>query len=101
LGVSLLALTKGALGQVMQNTGYDGADAVLDRLRQARGEQDIRVAIGDLRQRFYEDVPAVFLAWPQITRAVDSRFDIGNPSDPDIFANLWRWHLVSGQTASR
>jgi peptide/nickel transport system substrate-binding protein len=92
---------KGALGQVMQNTGYDGADAVLDRLRQARGEQDIRVAIGDLRQRFYEDVPAVFLAWPQITRAVDSRFDIGNPSDPDIFANLWRWHLVSGQTASR
>lgn len=94
---------KGALGPVMQNTGYDGADAVLDRLRQARDDhpEDIRVAVGDLRQRFYEDVPAVFLAWPQITRAVDTRFDIGNPSDPEIFANLWRWHLASSQTASR
>lgn len=92
---------EGALGQVMQNTGYNGADAVLDRLRQAHEEPDIRVAVGDLRQRFYEDVPAVFLAWPEVTRAVDSRFDIGNPSDPEIFANLWRWHLASSQTASR
>jgi peptide/nickel transport system substrate-binding protein len=92
---------KGAVGQVMQNTGYTGADAVLDRLRQAYREEDIRVAVGDLRQRFYEDVPAVFLAWPEITRAVDTRFDIGNPSDPDIFANLWRWHVASSQTASR
>ena len=93
----------GALGPVMQNTGYNGADAVLDRLRQARDDQpeDIRVAIGDLRQRFYDDVPAVFLAWPEITRAVDTRFDIGNPSDPEIFANLWRWHFAFSQIASR
>jgi peptide/nickel transport system substrate-binding protein len=92
---------NGALGQVMQNTGYSGADAVLDRLREAHKEEDIRVAVGDLRQRFFDDVPAVFLAWPQIMRAVDTRFDIGNPSDPEIFANLWRWHFASSQTASR
>ncbi len=92
---------KGALGRVMQNTGYDGADAVLDRLRLARADEDIRVAIGDLRRRFYEDVPAVFLAWPEVTRAIDAKFDIGNTSDPEFFASLWRWHLASSQTASR
>ena len=81
--------------------GPDGADGVLDRLRQAREEEDIRIAIGDLRQRFYEDVPAVFLAWPKITRAVDTSFDIGNRDDPEIFANLWRWRPAATQTAAR
>jgi peptide/nickel transport system substrate-binding protein len=93
-----------AMGPAMQNTGYTGADAALDQLRQALIEDDIRVirvAVGDLRQRFYEDVPAVFLAWTQTTRAVDSRFDIGNPNDPEIFANLWRWRLAPIQTAAR
>ena len=92
---------KGALGPVKQNTGYDGADAILDRLRASWKEEDIRIAVGDLRQRFFEDVPAVFLAWQQITRVVDKRFDIGNTNDPEIFPNLWRWHLATTQTASR
>ncbi len=92
---------KGALGPVMQNTGYNGADAVLDRLREVHKDDEIRIAVGDFRQRFYEDVPAVILAWTQTTRAVDARFDVGNPSDPEIFANLWRWQLASPQLASR
>ena len=90
---------NGALGPVKQNTGYTGADSVLDRLRQARDEDSIRIAVGDLRQRFYDDVPAVFLAWTQTTRAVDAHFDIG--SDPEIFGNLWRWHFAATQLASR
>jgi peptide/nickel transport system substrate-binding protein len=92
---------NGALGPVTQNTGYNGADAVLDRLRQAREDEDIRIAVGDLRQRFYDDVPAVFLAWTQTTRAVDARFDIGDRADPEIFSNMYRWHLASMKTASR
>jgi ABC-type transport system substrate-binding protein len=95
---------KGALGPVMQNTGYSGADDVFDRLRQARlpeDEKDIRIGVGDLRQRFFEDVPAVFLAWTKTTRAVDARFDVGNRNDPDIFANLWKWQLASPQMATR
>ena len=81
---------NGALGPVMQNTGYSGADAVLDRLRQARDGRAISgSAVGDLRQRFYDDVPAVFLAWTQTTRAVDARFDIGDPSrSRDLLANI-------------
>ncbi|HEU4937058.1 MAG TPA: ABC transporter substrate-binding protein [Vicinamibacterales bacterium] len=90
-----------AMGSAIQNTGYTGADAALDQLRQALTEDDFRIAVGDLRQRFYEDVPAVFLAWTQTTRAVDSRFDMVNPNDPEIFANLWRWRVAPEQTASR
>jgi peptide/nickel transport system substrate-binding protein len=92
----------GALGGVLQNTGYNGADAALDRLRQARHDEDIRTAVGDLRQRFYDDVPAVVLAWTQVTRAVDARrFDIGDRSDPEILANMYKWRLATAQTASR
>lgn len=92
---------SGALGTVLQNTGYNGADAVLDRLRQAWHDEDIRIGVGDLRQRFYDDVPAVFLAWTQVTRAVDARFDVLDRADPEIFANMWKWRPASMQTASR
>jgi peptide/nickel transport system substrate-binding protein len=74
-----------------QTTGYSGADDALDMLRRARLDADIRAALGTLRQRFYEDAPAAFLAWPETTRAVDTRFDLGDRSDPELFANLWRW----------
>ena len=62
---------------------------------------EIREAIGDLRQPVYEDAPAAFLAWIQITRAVDSRFDVGDRSSPEVFSNLWRWHLADATSASR
>ena len=93
---------KGALGAVRQNTGYDGADDVLDRLRQARdNDKDVRLAIADLRQRFYDDVPAVFLAWTETTRAVDARFDIGDGAAPEILANMYKWRPATTQTATR
>ncbi len=84
-----------------QDSGYSGADAVLDQLRVALSEGDLRAAVGDLRRRFYEDAPAAFLAWTQITRAVDARFDVGDRSDPDLFANLWRWRTVTREQAAR
>jgi len=92
---------NGALGTVRQDIGYNGADSVLDRLRGAREPEDIRIGVGDLRQRFYDDVPAVFLAWPQTTRAVDVRFDLGDRADPEIFANMNKWRLATVQSASR
>ncbi len=84
-----------------QNSGYTGADVALDRLRLSRSDDEIRSAIGDLRQRFYEDAPAAFLAWTQVTRAVDARFDVGDESSPDVFGNLWQWHLADATSASR
>jgi peptide/nickel transport system substrate-binding protein len=84
-----------------QNSGYTGVDAILDGLRTVRPDPEVRTAVSDLRERFYQDVPAAFLAWPETTRAVDVRFDLGDRSTPDLFANLWKWHPADYQRASR
>ncbi len=88
-------------GAAYQDTGYAGADEALDRLREALQDSDVRAAVADLRQRFYEDVPAAFIAWPETTRAVDARFDIGDRSNPDIFASLWRWRAAAPDRGTR
>jgi peptide/nickel transport system substrate-binding protein len=84
-----------------QNSGYRGVDTVLERLRTARTDPEVRAAVADLRERFYEDVPAAFLAWPETTRAFDARFDIGDRTNPDVFANLWKWRHTEQQSASK
>jgi peptide/nickel transport system substrate-binding protein len=79
----------------LQDSAYSGVDHALEQLRQARTEPETRAAVGDLRAQFYEDAPAAFLAWIQTSRAVDSRFDLGDRSDPEVFTNLWRWRTVA------
>jgi peptide/nickel transport system substrate-binding protein len=93
--------TRPGANAEFQDTGYTGADAALDRLRQGRTDSDIRSAVGDLRQRFYEDAPAAFLAWTQVTRAVDARFDVGERSSPEIFSALWQWRLTDSRRAAQ
>jgi peptide/nickel transport system substrate-binding protein len=75
----------------MQNSGYTGADALLDQLRAAQSEAEIRSAVADLQQRLHEDAPAVFLTWLETIRALDRRFTMGERDDPDVFANVWKW----------
>jgi peptide/nickel transport system substrate-binding protein len=84
-----------------QSTGYSGANTVLDDLRRSYNDADVRIAMVNLRQRFYEDVPAAFLAWPETTRAVDARFDIGDKSEPEVLSNIWQWHAGTEQKAQR
>jgi hypothetical protein len=84
-----------------QSSGYTGVDSILDRLRIVQPDAKVRTAVADLRDRFYQDVPAVFLAWPETTRAVDVRFEVGDRSDPDVFTNVWKWHPAERQRASR
>jgi peptide/nickel transport system substrate-binding protein len=86
---------------VYQDSGYTGADGALERLRHSLGDSEIRSGVGELRQQFYEDAPAAFLAWTENTRAVDVRYNVGERSDPEIWANLWRWRLADTQQASR
>jgi peptide/nickel transport system substrate-binding protein len=78
-----------------EDFGYRGADAILEHLRTVRSESEIRITIADLQQQFYEDAPAVFLAWQETTRAVSARFDVGERADPDVYANLWRWRAAA------
>jgi peptide/nickel transport system substrate-binding protein len=76
---------------VLLNSGYTGADKVFDHLRTVRSDAEVRAAVADLQQRFYEDAPAVFLAWQQTTRAVDARIDVSDGAEPDVFTNMRRW----------
>jgi hypothetical protein len=84
-----------------QNSGYKGVDSILDRLRIVQPDSELRAIVADLRDRFYQDVPAAFLAWPETTRGVDVRFELGDRSDPDLFANVWKWRPAERQRASR
>ena len=75
-------------------TGYAGADAVLDRLRVARTDDDLRQAVRDLQRTMHEDPPAVFLYWGQASRAVSRRFVLPAGDGVDILRSVDRWRLV-------
>lgn len=77
--------------RALQKSGYTGADGPLDSLRQSTSDEEVRTAIIRLTQKFHEDAPAVFIAWLEVTRAVDSRFNVGEKNGEDPFANIWQW----------
>jgi peptide/nickel transport system substrate-binding protein len=87
-------------------TGYKAADAVLDRLRGTTDEAKTRSAVSDLQQIFFDDPPAIFIAWPQVARVVSTKFNVrdeegrdlagGKPTvrddkGRDVWFSLWRW----------
>jgi hypothetical protein len=81
-------------------TGYSAADDILERIRGGDlSDPEMHAAVADLQQRFFDDPPAVFLARPEMTRAVSARFDLGD--DSDIFANVWRWRRSQDTRAAR
>ena len=51
--------------------------------RTARTDAESASRSAILRQRFYEDVPAVFLAWHGNNARGDARFDVGDRTDPE------------------
>lgn len=73
------------------NTGYKAADAVLDRIRAAGSDEEVRAAVADLHQVLYADPPAAFLVWPETSRAVLDRFDLVPEQKRDVLTNLWMW----------
>jgi hypothetical protein len=75
-------------------SGYRGADAALDALRHADSDPDLRDRLRAVRERFREDPPAIFLCWPQATRAVSTRFALPVGEDRDILSSLARWQAV-------
>ena len=77
------------------NTGYHGADDAFDRFRLAGTKDETRAAVAALVERFHEDVPALFIAWVEVTRAVDTRFVVANDQAPDPFMNLRQWRLAA------
>jgi peptide/nickel transport system substrate-binding protein len=77
------------------NSGYTGADAALDRLREARNETELRAAAVAVQRVMREDPPAVFLFWREMARAVSTRFILPNITERDIIKTLPQWQLAA------
>jgi hypothetical protein len=75
----------------LQNSGYTGADALLDRLRRSTSDEEMPHAVAALVHRFQEDAPAVFIAWLEVTKAIDSDIAVGESNAQDPFMNIGQW----------
>jgi peptide/nickel transport system substrate-binding protein len=85
----------------LNNSGYRSADAVLDRIRGALTDEEVRTGVAELQQVLHDDPPAAFLAWQEQTRAVSTKFDVAAEKNRDILTNLWQWRPASTKQASR
>ena len=74
--------------------GYTGANAVLDRLRAARTDDEVRSAVHGLQRTMHEDPPAAFLYWGRASRAVSRRFELPPGDDQDILRSIERWRVA-------
>jgi peptide/nickel transport system substrate-binding protein len=83
------------------NSGYRAADAVLDRIKAAGTDNEIRKGFAELVKIMHEDPPAAFLAWQVTSRAVATKFDVAYEADREIFGNLWKWRPAGTQQAAR
>lgn len=81
-------------------TGYSGADAALDRVRRAIGDEEERAAIHAFQETIRDDPPALFLCWGQTSRAVRRTFVVPEDPDRDILATIAQWR-VAGFPARR
>jgi ABC-type transport system substrate-binding protein len=83
------------------DSGYVAADGPLDRMREARSEEETRAAVADLARVLHDDPPAAFLAWQTTTRAVSTRFSVVAEPGRDILSSIWQWRPVAPTQASR
>lgn len=83
------------------NSGYTAADAALDRLRETFDDADTKRAVGDLQRVFYEDPPAIFVAWPQTSRAISARIHVPYENSMDVVGRLWRSEWAAPGTAQK
>ncbi len=83
--------TSGPENAAAQNSGYRGADELLDAVRRSTSDDQMRSCLAALAQRFYDDAPAAFIAWTEVTRAVAARFSVGESTTHDPFSNIWQW----------
>jgi peptide/nickel transport system substrate-binding protein len=79
---------KRLLGEL--NSGYTAADATLDRLRDTFNDAELKSTVGELQRIFYEDPPAIFVAWPQTSRAISARIRVPYENSMDVVGRLWR-----------
>ncbi len=85
----------------MIDSGYQAADAALDRLNGARTDEEMRAAMVDLQRVMRDDPPVVPLCWSESSRAISGRFRAPGPNDRDIWSTVWQWQPVrDGKSSS-
>lgn len=80
---------------IVINSGYSAADPVLDKIRAARSDDEVRSGVAELGRVMHDDPPAAFLVWPEMSRAVLTQFDVVPQDKRDILTNLWMWRPAS------
>jgi ABC-type transport system substrate-binding protein len=76
-------------------SGYRAADEPLDRIRVSSSDAETRAAVADLQRTFHDNPPAVFLAWPHETRAIDTSFIVPYDRDHDVLGRVWEGRPAS------
>jgi ABC-type transport system substrate-binding protein len=72
--------------------GAPTSDGALDRVRDAKSEDEYREAVAALNQNFMDDPPAIFLAWSVRARAVSRRFTVtGVEPGRDVLGTIRLW----------
>jgi hypothetical protein len=75
--------------------GYSAADRELDAMHLAETEEDLQRALASVFHRMQDDPPAIFIAWPEVSRAASNRFAIPLEPGTDILGiNLRHWTLA-------
>jgi ABC-type transport system substrate-binding protein len=82
-------------------SGYTAADRALDKLRAAIADDDVRSAVADVQQAFFDDPPAIFLAWTKVTRALTREFQVPDQGPRDIFGTIRQWQPVRPAMVAR
>jgi ABC-type oligopeptide transport system substrate-binding subunit len=78
-------------------SGYDNPlfDAALEDIRRADGEVAYRDAFRRFQQTALDNPPAIFLAWGEVARAVNRRFDVVKAPGGDIRMTISDWRLAA------
>ena len=76
--------------------GYERPDAErqFETLLRSTNEAAIRSATSALQRIFYDDPPAVFVAWDARARAINRRFVVPEDSRDPMWT-LWKWTVTS------
>jgi len=83
------------------DTGYHAADNVLDGIRHAVSDEDVRKGIVTLNDVLSFDPPAAFIAWPSQARAASRRVEIPDEPNRDILQTARRWRFSNQYEAKR
>ena len=77
-------------GNTFFDHGYSAADDAFERMRRARTDDEVRLAISEAMAHLRDDPPAIFLAMPREARAADKSIRIPYETDRDVFYTLWQ-----------